>query len=72
MSTSPINAAKNMQGFVSASQRKRCGTCHYMRNVGQLDLQMQCRKGGFFVTAYSTCQQYQVVQPHGFKTPGPI
>ncbi len=68
MSTSPIAANKNMQGFVPAGQRQRCATCHYLRNVGQFHTDLQCGKGGFFVTAYAVCQQYQVVQRPGGKT----
>lgn len=65
MSTSPINAAKNMQGFVSASQRQRCATCQHANTFGQD--RMQCRKGGFMVTAYAVCLKWHVAQPPGFK-----
>ena len=69
MSTSPINAAKGAQGYVSATQRKRCGTCQFAReNYGAT---WQCRKGGFLVTVHSVCKEWMVRQPPGFKMPTP-
>lgn len=66
MSTSPITAAKNSQGFVAASIRQRCATCQQAQTFGQDRL--QCRKGGFMVTAYAVCTQWQIIQPPGFKS----
>lgn len=68
MSTSPITAAKNSQGFVSATERKRCMTCEHSR---QSHTMLQCRKGAFMVTVYAVCQQWQIIQPPGFKAPRP-
>jgi hypothetical protein len=67
MSTSPIQAAKNMQGYVPATQRQRCATCHFGADCYGSGL--QCRKGGFLVTVYSVCSDWQVRQPPGFKQP---
>jgi hypothetical protein len=67
MSTSPINAAKNMQGYVPALQRQRCGSCQHGAECYGSGL--QCRKGGFMVTAYSVCKDWQIRQPPGFKKP---
>jgi hypothetical protein len=69
MSTSPINAAKNAQGYVSANQRKRCGTCQQARESrsGTHGSPMQCRKGGFMVSVYAVCQEWQIIQPPGYK-----
>jgi hypothetical protein len=69
MSKSPITAAKNAQGFVAATERKRCATCQQAKTFGQGGL--QCRKGAFMVTAYAVCQQWQIIQPPGFKAPRP-
>lgn len=65
MSTSPINAAKNVQGFVSASQRKRCASCQYVRKT-QAD-SLLCRQGGFLTTAYAVCDRWSLRQPPGFN-----
>jgi hypothetical protein len=70
MSTSPINAAKGMQGFVSAAQRKRCGICQHVAKL-QTDT-WQCRKGGFLTSAYSVCKVWEIKQPPGFRQPTPI
>ena len=67
MSTSPINAAKGMQGFVSAAQRKRCGICQHVAKA-HTDT-FQCRKGGFLVSAYAVCKAWEVKQPPGFRQP---
>lgn len=67
MSTSPINAMKNAQGYVSALQRKRCGSCqHAMEVYGGT---WQCRKGGFMVTVHAVCKDWEIKQPPGFKRP---
>jgi hypothetical protein len=73
MSTSPINAAKNAQGYVAANQRQRCGTCQHAREIqaGTHGSPMQCRKGAFMVTVYAVCTQWQIIQPPGFKAPRP-
>lgn len=68
MSTSPITAAKNAQGYVAANQRQRCMTCEHSR---QSHTMLQCRKGGFLVTAYAVCTQWQIIQPPGFKAQRP-
>lgn len=68
MSTSPITAAKNAQGHVSAQMRKRCGTCQHVAH-GRADAPMQCRKGGFMTSAWSICEQWQIIQPPGYKAP---
>lgn len=67
MSTSPINAAKGMQGFVSAAQRKRCGICQHAAKV--LTDAWHCRKGGFLTSAYAVCKVWEVKQPPGFRPP---
>jgi hypothetical protein len=67
MSTSPINAAKGMQGFVSAAQRKRCGICQHVAKTHTETF--QCRKGGFLVSAYAVCKAWEVKQPPGFRPP---
>ena len=61
MSTSPINAAKNAQGYLAANQRQRCGTCQHARETqaGVHGGPLQCRQGGFLVTVYAVCQQWQ-------------
>lgn len=69
MSTSPINAAKGMQGFVSAAQRKRCGICQHVAKVHTDS--WQCRKGGFLTSAYAVCKVWEVKQPPGFRPPTP-
>lgn len=67
MSTSPINAAKGMQGFVSAAQRKRCGICQHVAKT-HTDT-WQCRKGGFLTSAYAVCKAWEVKQPPGYRPP---
>lgn len=67
MSTSPISAAKNMQGYVPATQRQRCETCQRVGPVYGSSL--NCSKGGFLVTKYSVCQDWEIKQPPGFKRP---
>jgi hypothetical protein len=67
MSTSPITAAKNAQGYLAATQRKRCGTCQFSQEA--YGSSWQCRKGGFMVTVYSVCNEWMVRQPPGFKVP---
>ena len=68
MSTSPITADKNRLGYVSATQRKRCGSCtHALVIYGG---SWQCRKGAFMVTVYAICDHWQLRQPPGFVQPG--
>lgn len=67
MSTSPVTAAKNMQGYQGALQRKRCGSCQHA--VECYAGSWQCRKGGFMVTVYAVCTQWEMRQPPGFKRP---
>lgn len=66
MSTSPIVAAKNAQGYTSATARKRCATCdHKTSNYGAEML--SCGLGKFIVTAYGICPKWELQQPPGFK-----
>jgi hypothetical protein len=65
MSTSPIIAAKNAQGFVPATQRKRCASCNHVQKTGADSL--QCRQGGYLVTLYAVCDRWAIKQPPGFK-----
>lgn len=67
MSSSPIVAYKNAQGYVPATQRKRCASCQLSAEAYGSGL--QCRKGGFMVTAYSVCNHWEIRQPPGFKRP---
>jgi hypothetical protein len=73
MSTSPITAFKNAQGFVAATERKRCGNCQQARETRPeaCNSQLQCRKGGFFVSLYAVCDKWEIKQPPGFKAPRP-
>ena len=64
---SPITMIKNAQGYVSASERKRCGSCrHFSEGYGAA---LQCRKGGFLVSLYGVCKAWMLRQPPGFKVP---
>ena len=65
MSKSPITAAKNAQGYVSATERKRCASCQHMRKTGADSL--QCGHGGFLVTMYAVCGRWAIKQPPGFR-----
>jgi hypothetical protein len=60
--------AKAAQGYVPASDRQRCGTCRQsMECYGST---LQCRKGGFLITAYSVCDDWsQRVRPSGSSAP---
>lgn len=67
MSKSPITAIKNAQGYVAASERKRCASCqHFAEGYGAT---LQCRKGGFLVSLYGVCDRWEIKQPPGFKSP---
>jgi hypothetical protein len=66
MSRSPIDAAKAAQGFVPAQERPRCGTCaHSVECYGSA---YQCRKGGFLVSLYAVCNEWQQRPAASFKT----
>jgi hypothetical protein len=67
MSTNPITAAKNAQGYVSATQRKRCGSCQHLNEAYGSTL--QCRTGGYLVSLYAVCDRWAIKQPPGFKQP---
>lgn len=71
MSTSPITAAKNAQGYVSGSNRKRCDTCGH-KSTGYGPDMMTCGIGKFIVTKYSVCKSWVLVQPPGFKQSAPV
>lgn len=69
MSRSPITVIKNAQGYVSATERKRCASCqHFSEAYGGT---LQCRKGGFLVSMYGVCKVWTVKQPPGFKVQPP-
>ena len=65
MSKSPITAAKNAQGYVGATERKRCASCQHVHKTGADSL--QCRQGGFLVSLYAVCNRWAIKQPPGFK-----
>lgn len=65
MSRSPITTAKNAQGYVAATERKRCASCQHMQKTGADSL--QCRRGGYLVTMYAVCDRWEIKQPPGFR-----
>lgn len=67
MSGSTVTEKKNAQGYVSALQRKRCGSCQSAVEV--YGGTWQCRQGNFMVVEHSVCKVWEVRQPPGFKRP---
>lgn len=66
----PIDVKKKMQGYVSAKSRQRCETCRFQHDAyGGIP---SCSKGGFIVTLYSVCKDWQMRQPPGFKPSAPV
>jgi len=61
---SSIQAAKAGMGFLTATERPRCGNCrqHEMQYVDRMPpydrAGMRCKKGGFGVSAYAVCSQH--------------
>lgn len=62
MSASPINVAKNAQGYINASARPRCGNCAHVKTAsGPVPSpQLHCHLGRFMVTQYACCSHWQL------------
>lgn len=65
---SSIQTAMSAMGYQAASERPSCSNCHHSarrgdRSRSSASAGIQCKKGGFLVSAYSTCQQHQPWQP---------
>jgi len=62
---SGIDNVKAAQGFVPAKERPRCANCRhhettYVERMPPFDRAgLRCRKGGFAVSAYAWCAQYE-------------
>lgn len=68
MSMSAVDQKKSLIGYVAATLRDRCASCHH----GVEDNKWwTCRKHGLMVTAYAVCNDWTKRIPHGFKVPPP-
>lgn len=57
-----IQGAKLGMGFRTASSRRACKNCEYGKRLDSgrnpVEVEWNCEKGGFFVTAMAVCQQH--------------
>ncbi|MBB5204413.1 hypothetical protein HNQ51_001727 [Inhella inkyongensis] len=66
---SGIAAAKAGMGYQAATERPRCANClysaqEYVDRMPPYDRSgLRCRRGGYLVTAYAVCSQYQAKSP---------
>ncbi|QPF74205.1 hypothetical protein G8A07_15625 [Roseateles sp. DAIF2] len=62
---SSIEVAKSAAGFLTATERPRCGNCkhHSMQYVDRMPpydrAGMRCKRGGFAVSAYAICNGHE-------------